>query len=229
MDQHLRPGQFKLNELRAVIESWEESINEYELKHKKTVDEDIKASSLKSMTPTALRDDLDMNDSRLVTYLQVREEIMRYLDAKESGWSCQWTFVLLAKLEKQEKEEEQAQNKDLALRVAKWATSQRTAGTEKEKEERKVVEKEKTKAKEKEKVARKAAMVQEKEKIKVHMANTASTADTQDIKKSSAERKSETLEFLAWRSSNPTNRHRQHQRNLSLPTFNNSSRLHPSR
>ena len=77
----------KLEDLSNSIESWEEMVRQYE--HKKRpdgtrhqLDEEIRMSVLEHLCPGELEKHLQLNRSRFTSYLDVRNEIVLYIEAR---------------------------------------------------------------------------------------------------------------------------------------------------
>ena len=90
MSSILSPGSFKVNELLAAIERWEEQVRQFERRRnaygeRKPIDDEIKAGILQQMCPENLRNHLYMNASRFRNYLEIRTEIISYLEARNQN------------------------------------------------------------------------------------------------------------------------------------------------
>ena len=90
MTSILSPGTFKLTELSAAIEKWEESVRQFERRknstgERKAMDDEIKSGILQQMCPDSLRNHLYLNASRFKSYIDVRTEIISYLEAMNTA------------------------------------------------------------------------------------------------------------------------------------------------
>ena len=84
MTSILNPGKATMAVLGSHIEKWEEKVRGYEKRTTKSIDDDIKARVLTEMCPDKLMEHAHLNQMRLTTYLQVRDEISMYLEQKHS-------------------------------------------------------------------------------------------------------------------------------------------------
>ena len=77
----------KLEDLSAALETWEETVRQFEQRRKpdgtRTVlDGDIKVAVLEALCPVELEKHLQLNRSRLVDYDEVRAEVVSYLETR---------------------------------------------------------------------------------------------------------------------------------------------------
>jgi hypothetical protein len=76
----INPPKATLAGLGSAIEKWDEMTRAHERRTGRPIDDDVKASVLTEMCPDKLGEHIALNQSRLVTYQQVRDEIAMYLE-----------------------------------------------------------------------------------------------------------------------------------------------------
>jgi hypothetical protein len=92
LDTILALPRVKMNELQNAIENMKKLITQYETKHKKKLDDDIKQTVVRGLVPEHLRKHLEMNSSRFMDSDDMLEEIAGYIQsqpdsaAMDIGW-----------------------------------------------------------------------------------------------------------------------------------------------
>jgi hypothetical protein len=92
LDTILALPRVKMQELQNAIENMKKLITQYETKHKKKLDDDIKQTVIRGMVPEHLRKHLEMNSSRFMDSDDMLEEIAGYIQsqpdsaAMDIGW-----------------------------------------------------------------------------------------------------------------------------------------------
>jgi len=92
LDTILALPRVKMQELQNALENMKKLITQYETKHKKKLDDDIKQTVIRGIAPEHLRKHLEMNSSRFMDSDDMLEEIAGYIqsqpdaNAMDIGW-----------------------------------------------------------------------------------------------------------------------------------------------
>jgi len=92
LDTILALPRVKMNDLQNALENMKKLITQYETKHKKKLDDDIKQTVIRGIVPEHLRKHLEMNSSRFMDSDDMLEEIAGYIqsqpdaNAMDIGW-----------------------------------------------------------------------------------------------------------------------------------------------
>ena len=83
----IAPGRVKLEDLAGSVERWEEKMRRYcnsrdRRGKKREIPEEIQMAALESMTPVDLESHLQLSQTRLETYEQMRAEVVTYLETR---------------------------------------------------------------------------------------------------------------------------------------------------
>eukprot|EP00971_Amphidinium_carterae_P341690 6480629-Amphidinium_carterae.1 len=81
MDQLLRPRiPDKLEHVINAIETWEREVREYEKRHQKTLDDDVKLATMLGMAPEAVKRHVYLNESNFSDYATARQLVTDYIE-----------------------------------------------------------------------------------------------------------------------------------------------------
>ena len=64
------------------IESWEKTVKEYESKHQKVIDDDMKSLAMQELLPTDIQNHIFLNSNTLNSYNKIRGAVESYVNMK---------------------------------------------------------------------------------------------------------------------------------------------------